>query len=330
MRFFIAGLGNSYRAWNLIEKVVPIADDLGYYGAVMPDHFMYDRSETPDRNSTVDTWTAFSYLAAKTRRLMLATLVTPIPLRPPAILAKVIATVDLISSGRAILGVGAGWSQTEFDGYSEWNDAKTRVDKTDEGVQLIKRLWTENKVDFQGRFYEAKGAVVEPKPVQKPYPPLLFGGVSPRMLRMAGRHADLCFIAPWVKISFTSAKSTVEKAAAKARRSSRILFGTGAPRLQGGKFDMKTLIKDVHVAKDNGCEFYVTAFPQDDYAAMMKAVLSRRITFILIIDQACNRDSQGPLTSQDRIQFLLLPSQLCVHSSTPNYYSQTLLILSIT
>jgi alkanesulfonate monooxygenase SsuD/methylene tetrahydromethanopterin reductase-like flavin-dependent oxidoreductase (luciferase family) len=270
MRFFIAGLGNSYRTWKLIEEVVPIADDLEYYGVVMPDHFMYDRSELADRNSTVDTWTAFSYLAAKTRRLMLATLVTPIPLRPPGILAKIVATVDVISSGRAILGVGAGWSQTEFDGYSEWDDPKTRVDKTDEGVRLIKRLWTENQIDFQGRFYKAKGAAVEPKPVQKPYPPLLFGGVSPRMLRMAGRHADLCFIAPWVKISFTSAKSIVEKAAAKAKRSSRILFGTGAPRLQRGKFDMKALAEDVQTANSNGCEFYVTAFPQDDYVSNMK------------------------------------------------------------
>jgi alkanesulfonate monooxygenase SsuD/methylene tetrahydromethanopterin reductase-like flavin-dependent oxidoreductase (luciferase family) len=270
MRFFIAGLGNSYKAWRLISEAVPIADDLGYYGVVMPDHFMYDRSELPNRDSTVDTWTAFSYLAAKTRRLMLATLVTPIPLRPPGILAKIVATVDVLSSGRAILGVGAGWSQTEFDGYSEWSDPKTRVDKTEEGVQLIKRLWTETQVDFQGRFYKAKGAALEPKPVQKPYPPLLFGGVSSRMLRMAGRHGDLCFIAPWVKIPFTNAKSIVEKAAAKARRSRKILFGTGAPRLQGGKFDMKALTKDIQTANDNRCEFYVTAFPQDDYVTTMK------------------------------------------------------------
>ncbi len=71
---------------------------------------------------------------------MLGTLVTPIPFRPPGILAKMVATLDAISSGRAILGVGAGWSQTEFQGYSEWNDAKTRVDKTERGVQLILKL----------------------------------------------------------------------------------------------------------------------------------------------------------------------------------------------
>ena len=119
--------------------------------------------------------------------MRIGTLVTPIPFRPPGILAKIVSTLDVISSGRAILGVGAGWSQTEFEGYSEWTDGKTRVDKTEEGVQLILKLWQEAKVEFQGKFYKAKGAILDPKPVQKPHPPLLFGGVSPRTLRLAGQ-----------------------------------------------------------------------------------------------------------------------------------------------
>lgn len=268
MKFFLAGLGNFYRSWKLVQEIVPIGDDLGFDGVVMPDHYMWDRSEMPDRNSTLDTWTAFSYLAARTHNIKLATLVTPIPFRPPAILAKMVSTLDVISSGRAILGVGAGWSKTEFDGYSEWNDSKTRVDKTEEGVQLIKRLWTEDKVDFQGRFYKAKGAVVDPKPVQKPHPPLLFGGVSPRMLRMAGRHGDLCFIPPWAKTSFTHSKSIVEQAARGSKR--RVAFGAGTPTVFGTRFDMKSLASDVQTAIDNGCEFYVVAFPQDQYVPLMR------------------------------------------------------------
>jgi alkanesulfonate monooxygenase SsuD/methylene tetrahydromethanopterin reductase-like flavin-dependent oxidoreductase (luciferase family) len=270
MKFFVGGLGNFYNSWNETEEIVPLADELGFHGVVMPDHFMWDRSGMRDRNSTLDTWTVFSYLAAKTRRIKFATLVTPIPFRPPAILAKMVATLDVISSGRTILGVGAGWSQSEFEGYSEWNDPKTRVDKTEEGVRLIQRLWKEDEVDFNGRFYKAKGAVIEPKPVQKPHPPLLFGGVSPRMLRMAGKYADMCYIAPWTKISFSNAKSMVENAAQKAGRSERIVFGAGAPTLFGERFDMKVLKKDVETAIENGCEFYVTAFPQENYSSTMK------------------------------------------------------------
>ena len=270
MKFFIAGLGNFYRSWKLVEEVVPVADDLGFYGVVLPDHYMWDWRDMADRNSTLDAWTAFSYLAARTHDIKLATLVTPIPFRPPGLLAKMVATLDLISNGRTILGVGAGWSKTEFDGYSEWNDAKTRVDKTEEGVQLIRRLWTEERVDFDGRFYKAKGAVLEPKPVQKPYPPLLFGGVSPRMFRMAGRYGDMCFIPPWTKTSFSDAKSIVEREVRRAKRSNRVIFGAGSPSIFGGRFDLKSLAKDVQTATDNGCEFYVVAFPQDHYVPMMR------------------------------------------------------------
>lgn len=270
MKFFLAGLGNFYPGWKLVEEAVPAADEIGFYGIVMPDHFMWDWRDMQNRNSTVDTWTAFSYLAAKTRHLMLATLVTPIPFRPPGILAKIVSTLDVLSSGRTILGVGAGWSQTEFEGFSEWSDPKTRVDKTEEGVELIKKLWTENKVDFQGKFYTAKGAVVEPKPVQKPHPPLLFGGVGPRMLRMARRHADFCYIPPWTKMPFATAKSMVEKSARRAGRSNKIVFGRGTPTIRGETLSMKTLAEDIEKANADGCQFYLAAFPQDDYLPMMK------------------------------------------------------------
>ncbi len=270
MRFFIAGLGNFSRSWKLAEEMVPVADDLGFYGLVMPDHFIWDRSESRDRKSTFDTLTAFSFLAAKTRHLMLATLVTPIPFRPPAILAKIVSSLDFISSDRVILGVGAGWSRTEFEAYSKWDDARTRVDKTDEGVRLIKRLWTEDKVDFEGKFYHSKGALIEPKPLQKPHPPLLFGGVSPRMFRMAGKFGDLCFIPPWTKIPFKAAKSIVEKSATEAGRANKVKFGAGSPSIYGRRFDMDAVAKEIESASNSGCDFYVIAFPQDDYASSMK------------------------------------------------------------
>jgi len=269
MKFLIAGLGNFYRAWKLLEHVVPVADELGFYGLLIPDHFMWDWKDMPDRNSTLDAWTALSYLAAKTKKLKLGTLVTPIPFRPPGILAKIVATLDVISSGRAMLGVGAGWSQTEFDGYSEWTDSKTRVDKTEEGVQLILKLWKEASVDFHGKFYNAKKAVLDPKPVQKPHPPLLFGGVNPRMLRLAGKYGDMCFIPPWVQTPFTKAKSIVDMEAKSAGRQHKLEYGAGSPMIRGA-FDMKTLEKSIQTAVDDGCRFYVTPFPQDDYVAKMR------------------------------------------------------------
>ena len=86
-------------------------------------------------DSTLDTWISLAYLASKTENIRLGTLVTPIPFRSPSILAKMISTLDTISQGRVVLGVGAGWSQAEFEGYSEWNEPKIRVDKTEEGLE---------------------------------------------------------------------------------------------------------------------------------------------------------------------------------------------------
>jgi len=194
LKFILSGLGNWYSGWSLTDQAVQLADKLGFWGAVIPDHYMWAEAYgQSQKDSTLESWIALTYLAAKTQKIKLGTIVTPIPFRPPAMLAKMVATMDVLSSGRAILGVGAGWSQTEFEGYSTWDDSKTRVDKTQEGVELILQLWQKPQVDFKGKYYHAKGAILDPKPVQKPHPPLMFGGVGTRMLRLAGFMGDFAF-----------------------------------------------------------------------------------------------------------------------------------------
>lgn len=105
-----------------------------------------------------------------------------------------VSTLDVLTDGRTVLGIGAGSSQSEFEAYSLWDTARVRVEKTAEAVQSVLRLWTKRTVDFAGKYFRAKGAVLEPKPRQKPHPPLIFGGIGPRMLQIAGRYADICLI----------------------------------------------------------------------------------------------------------------------------------------
>ncbi len=251
-----------------------MADELGFWGAVIPYYYMWRRpnagpGEDSWGDSTLESWIALSHLAARTRKLKLGTLVTPIPFRPPGLLAKTVSTLDVLSSGRALLGVGAGWSQAEFEGYSEWNEPKPRVDKTGEGVRLILRLWQEDKVDFQGRFYHAKGAVLEPKPVQKPYPSLLFGGFGPRLLRLAGRYADICFIPPWLKMPQDKARTIVSQEARRVGRLNKLAFAAGSA-VYREKFDLKAVEKDVEAAVENGSLYYVTPFPLNTYLDSMR------------------------------------------------------------
>lgn len=171
-------VSSSWAAKQIVESGC-LADSLGLDFFLTTDHYI-----TPNSNSSADAWAVLAALAARTERILLGTCVTPIPFRPPQQLAKVVATVDQISNGRAVLGVGAGWSKAEFDAYGTWDDDRTRMGKTIEGLKIITKLWTSSEpFDFAGKYYSSKQAILEPKPVRKPHPPLWFGGMGEYMLR---------------------------------------------------------------------------------------------------------------------------------------------------
>ena len=269
MKFVLAIGGNWYSGWEAIQKAVPEADQLGFWGFVMPDHYMWGPNMGGD--STLDTWIALTYLAARTKNIRLGTLVTPIPFRSPSILAKMVSSLDRISQGRVVLGVGAGWSQVEFEGYSEWNEPKIRVDKTHEGLELILKLWQEeNPVSFSGSYYHAKNAVLDPKPSQRPHPPLLFGGAGSRMLKLAGQYADICFIPPWAKGSPSSLKKIVLKEARQYGRETKVSFASlisllSYPPSFAPKYDRQTYLDGAKTAKENGISYLIVPFSEEHY-----------------------------------------------------------------
>jgi alkanesulfonate monooxygenase SsuD/methylene tetrahydromethanopterin reductase-like flavin-dependent oxidoreductase (luciferase family) len=306
MQFFLSGLSNFSMNLALITEAVVEADRLGFDGALMPDHYMWGRmplmpsgrgggggrhggdhgggghhSGTGMRgrmggdfhlsgnNATLETWVMLTYLAGLTKQIRLGTLVTPIPFRPPGILAKMISTLDILSNGRVVLGVGAGWSQPEFEGYSEWNEPRVRVDKTREGLELMMKLWTQDAVTFEGKYYRANAAVLEPKPVQKPYPPLLFGGRGDRMLRLAGKYGDICFLMSPTMEDYVDGKAKVLESAKNANRAANIAFMAGA---MGSRppYDSMEYGKRVEAAADNGASYFLTAFPRTEFIDSMR------------------------------------------------------------
>ena len=236
----------------------------------MPDHYMGGPDFGGD--STLDTWLALTHIAPRTDTIRLGTLVTPITLRPPSVLAKIVSTLDNLSGGRVLLGVGAGSSQTEFDGYGHWSSSKLRVEKTNEAVSLILKLWTEDRVDFHGTFFKAKGAVLEPKPRQKPHPPLFFGGVGKKMLLMAGRYADICLIPPFSQFSFAEAKKLVLDEAKRLDRDDEISFAAVAGNLPSAitKYDSKHYFEMCEQADEDGCDYMVVPFRRENYIESME------------------------------------------------------------
>lgn len=263
-------MGNWFADLALIQEAVLEADRLGFDGAVIPDHYMWGEikwHKRPYSNSTLESWIMLTYLAAKTNNIRLGTLVTPIPFRSPSMLAKMISTLDILSKGRVVMGVGAGWSQVEFEGYSEWNEPKIRVDKTKEGLELMMKLWTHKKVTFEGKHYRAKGAVLEPKPIQKPHPQLLFGGRGDRMLQLAGRYADICYIPqfrPGAKPEdYLLGKKKVLRAAERVNRKNKIAFMAGG---MGSRepYDSKEFFKRIEAAVERGASYFLTSFSRNE------------------------------------------------------------------
>ena len=170
-----------------LREIWLAADRLGFHSATL-----YDLLNSP----ALECWTTLSALAVETSRIRLTPLVLANTYRPPPLLAKMAATLDVISQGRLELGIGAGGGEDDHraSGYP-YPPIKTRVEMLEESVDIIKRLWQEPKVSHQGKHYSLREAVVDPKPVQKPHPPVLIGGHGQRFLmRAVARHADICNI----------------------------------------------------------------------------------------------------------------------------------------
>jgi alkanesulfonate monooxygenase SsuD/methylene tetrahydromethanopterin reductase-like flavin-dependent oxidoreductase (luciferase family) len=148
---------------------------------------------------TYEGWTLLSALAAQTRRLRLGLMVTSNRFRPPAMLAKIAATVDAVSGGRLDFGIGAGsrpsvpFARREYEAHGlPYDNAAHAVGSLAEACTIIRRLWTEDKpFDFDGMYHQLTGAWCNPKPVQRPHPPILIGGQSRGTLRVVAEHADV-------------------------------------------------------------------------------------------------------------------------------------------
>ena len=249
---------------DLISEVGKAAEQAGFYAFLSWDHYML-----PDGPETLDAWSILGYLAGQTDTIKLGTVVTPIPFRPPAQLAKIVASVDHLSGGRTILGVGAGWHQPEFDGFSNWGTPGQRVTRTSEALELITRLWTGEKVSFEGKAYNSDGAIISPVPTQKPFPPMWFGVRGPRMLDLAARYADA-----WIP---TNISPELYEDGLKKLREKRSELGINTS-LKGAlqNFDVYTESEPCVATIDSyaaaGCEYYgsIWSYPPDEMVSRIK------------------------------------------------------------
>ena len=176
------------RSWQEARAAAVEFDRLGFDSVWVCDHLY---SVPMPTLPIFEAWSELAAVAAITERVELGTLVTPPFFRNPAVLAKQVATIDHISGGRTIVGLGAGWFASEFEAYGcPFPSLGARLGALEETAQLLRRLWTEERTTFEGKHYTVRDAVCEPKPVRRP-PILIGGGGERRLMGIAARHADI-------------------------------------------------------------------------------------------------------------------------------------------
>jgi F420-dependent oxidoreductase-like protein len=165
--------GQGGYSYEDLLKVWTAAEELGFDSAWLYDHF----HSLGDKNGPcLEAWVTLAALAAVTKRLKVGTMVTCASYRQPSLLAKMGATVDVLSHGRLIMGIGAGWLEEEYHAYGyEFPDQATRMKQLKEALIIINKMWTEEKASYDGQFYSIHDALCTPKPMQKPRPKILVG-----------------------------------------------------------------------------------------------------------------------------------------------------------
>jgi F420-dependent oxidoreductase-like protein len=222
---------------DALRAVWRIADEAGFDHVWDFDHLASIGDPGPDR-PIYEGWALQAAMAEATKRVRIGCMVTGNTYRNPALLAKLAVTVDHLSGGRLEFGIGAAWATIEHSMYGI-EGLDHRVGRLSESLQIIKSLWTEERTNFDGRYYKMNDAIANPKPIQKPYPPIWIGASGPSTIRLVARHADVWNIGGGEPNRVTQLIGTLEEAcsaigreSSEIRRSIQLRWdGNDAPRL---------------------------------------------------------------------------------------------------
>src|SRR4051794_8125630 len=237
--------------WPEMVAMARAAEDAGFDSIWLGDHLLYDLPNG-DVRGPWEVWTALAALASVTERIELGPLVASTSFHAPAMLAKLAATVDGISGGRLILGLGAGWNQREYEAFGFPYDK--RISRFEEAFTIIRELVRTGRSDFRGDYYQVADCVLDPRPVRAGGPPLMLGSVSPRMMRIGLPHVDSWNVW-WSDYGnhaegFAAVRTRVEDAAQEAGRGPGEVEATaavlvqlpaGVGRVMGETYDDRTV-----------------------------------------------------------------------------------------
>ncbi len=260
--------GNEFFTADALSAVSQAAERAGFYGVYVTEHpFPSDaRLKAGVGHHSLDPLVPLSVAAAATSRLRLCTHIYVLPYHNPFLAARAMASLDVVSGGRLVMGVGVGWMEEEFEALGV-NFAE-RNELTDEAIRAIKAAWTQENVKMEGRHFRAPGNTMLPHPVQKPHPPIYVGGNSRIAARRAGEMGEgfMPFFNParFSKIRHTAAIETLDQLAGIVKYAQSIATAAGRPPLDIGgmltslgpwgqpDFDIKKVIAEAQQLKELG------------------------------------------------------------------------------
>ena len=186
---------NMHEIRDRLRDIAKLADESGFYSLWVMDHFFQMGDEFgPEDAPMLEGYSVINYLAGITQHVRLGTLVTGNSYRRPGLLIKMVSTLDVLSGGRAYLGIGAGWYKREARGLGfPLPDVKERFERLEETLQIAKHMWSGQRTPFLGRYHQLQEPINSPQPLQQPHPPILIGGEGEkRTLRLVAQYGDAC------------------------------------------------------------------------------------------------------------------------------------------
>ncbi|MBM3805838.1 MAG: LLM class F420-dependent oxidoreductase [Actinobacteria bacterium] len=186
----LVGITDPVAKWNKTVEIAQLAERLGLDSIWVYDHF--HNVPRPAHETVFECWTVISAISQQTKRIRLGQMVGCNLYREPSLLAKITSTVDVISGGRLDWGIGAGWYENECRGYGyDFPEPKVRIAMLRECVEIVRAMWTQEETNYDGRYYTLQRGNCDPKPLQKPHPPIWIGGGGEQLtLRVVARFAD--------------------------------------------------------------------------------------------------------------------------------------------
>jgi F420-dependent oxidoreductase-like protein len=193
--FTFPGVTND-KLFDHVVMLARTAEKAGFDSVHVMDHFYQLPGSGPRTDPMLESYTVLAGIAARTTKIRVGALVTGVTYRNPAHLAKIVTTLDVVSSGRAILGIGAAWNEDEHRGYGyDFPPVGERISRLEEAVQICRAMFREEAPTFEGRYYRIQGALNFPRPIQPNGPPIMIGGGGEqRTLKLAAQYADMCNI----------------------------------------------------------------------------------------------------------------------------------------